>query len=166
MVHCTGHQRKTHGNQPGRVIRPNSSHRTLVRKARTQWTERIGRTGEAEGASELARTYGGYPNWWSRVICLQRDMPKFLHGAGVERLVRYLDSPAPEVRAHVPELASEPTLEPTLEEAHEEWRKSQEVVSDAEQFSALQANVHDLSARLVKLESMVAEVLQTLTKGA
>ena len=157
-VRCTSHQRR--GCPPGRVIRPNSAHRTLLRKARTRWRERRGQ-GIVEGASQLSREYGGGANWWSRVICLERDTPKFLHGPGVQRLVRYLDATVTAEDPHVPEPASGPTLE----EVHEEWRKSQEVVSDAEKFSALQANVHDNSARLVKLESMVAEVLQTLTKG-
>jgi hypothetical protein len=167
-VHCTAHQRR--GCPPGRVIRPNSSHRTLVKRARKQWSDRLGLGGEAEGPAELARVYGGYANWWSRIITTQRDTPKFLHGAGVARLVRYLASPvtSPIVDvAHVPEFVPESTTpEPTLEEAHEEWRKSQEAEEDEVQFSALQANVHDLSARLLNLESMVAEILQTLTKGA
>jgi hypothetical protein len=153
MVHCTGHQRRTAGNQPGRVIRPNSSHRTLINRARQKFDS------APQAPSELEALYGGGKNWWGKVISRQIETPKFLHAPGVARLVRYLDD---HQGAHVPAPASEPTLE----EAHEQWRKSQEVVSDKEHFSALQANVHDLSARLVKLESMVAEVLQTLTKGA
>ena len=83
-------------------------------------------------------------------------------------MYRYLDSPevnppaAPPIVdvAHVPESV---TGTSALTEALEEWRRSQEAVEEEKQ---LQANVSDLAVRLARLESMVAEILQTLTKGA
>lgn len=207
---CEAHRRQALGIKPSsaerRVISTNSSHRTMINKARVKWLE------NCESPSLLARRFGGNSGWWGKIVTRADVTPKFLHSQGIARLSRYLDgrpTPQEHPNSEALERGGPPIMGPvsehertfqeaaqarrdaevaernriwpdgvivpkpelprfgtTLDELHEEWRKSQEVVSDAEELSALQANVHDLSVRLVKLESMVAEILQTLTEGA
>ena len=149
------------GSPLGRVLSINSAHRSLIRRARTTWES------DQRTPGQLARMYGGKAMWWGKIVTRGDSTPKFLHTKGVARLVRYLDA-TPVSNEEIPrQVEEEQQPQSRLSDLHEAWKKSKEPpVVEQQPDPEIIGQVDRLQQRLVALEAVVFDILESMTEEA